>query len=328
MPAAIELDQSLEQFVVRRLPNEDEHRRDGQLGDLARLHVLQRDARHLLVAFDALDHGVPGEGEPRVRARPVLEDLARLERVAAVDEVDLARVPRDEEALVERGIAAAHDRDLDVLEERSVAGGAVAHALARQFRLAGHAEVVVLRPSGHDHRTREVLLAGGRDPKAAVLCAFERGRAFVDELRPELLRLLEDVLGEVEAVHALGKARVILHEVGRRNLTARDHAFEDDGGTASAGAIDGGGQPGAAAANDRDITFSHCQSLGAFASGTISHQDTKNQRTPRDVFSFFVSLVAWWPTAPSATRRGLRRCASSGHSSGGSRQSCPSVRRP
>src|SRR5207253_727260 len=113
-------------------------------------------------AVDLLDDGV--EDLLDLARGPHLLDQDRLCPVLAapVDQVDPAPVPGEEGALLDRGVAAAHNRDLGALEERAVADRAVGDALARELVLAWDVELARLASGRDDHRgSAELAPVGG-----------------------------------------------------------------------------------------------------------------------------------------------------------------------
>ena len=109
----------------------------GQLAGLAGHGVGQRDRGELVVAVQRGDRAVPHQLELRVGEGAVLHDLRGAQLVAAVDEVDLLGEAGEERGLLDRGVAAADDRDLLVAEEEPVAGRAPRDAVTGQPVLVG-----------------------------------------------------------------------------------------------------------------------------------------------------------------------------------------------
>ena len=103
-------------------------------------------------AVDRGDLGVPDELDLLVVEGALLHDLRRLERVAAVDHVDLVGEPGEERRLLHRRVAAADDRDGLLAEEEAVAGRAPREAVAREDLLLGQAELAVGRAGRVDER--------------------------------------------------------------------------------------------------------------------------------------------------------------------------------
>jgi len=102
----------------------------------AGLRIAQPDALHVGVAEDLLDSRVVVDLDLRVLDRPVHHDPAAAELVAPVEEVHLGGEPSEVGRLLEGGVTAAHDGDLLVPEEETIACRARAHATAAQTFLA------------------------------------------------------------------------------------------------------------------------------------------------------------------------------------------------
>src|SRR5947207_14594174 len=78
------------------------------------------------------------------------------------------RMPGEHERLVEGGVAAADDADLSSCKEGAVAGGAMGHALAEKFLLAGDSQGAQRRAGGDDDRARPQPLARAVDDAVAA----------------------------------------------------------------------------------------------------------------------------------------------------------------
>src|SRR5690606_40480093 len=205
---------------VRRETDEDEDARDLQLAERAdavevvpavrRARALQDQPLHTVrIALDPLDDRVRDDLDLRVPEDTILDDLLRAELVAAMDQIDLLRIARQEVRLLARGIAATDDRDRLAFEEGAVTDGAVAHAAARELLLARDAELVRRAAGREDDRRRHVALAGLRLDRPRT--PRVRGRRVTndprDRLRPdlaaELLRMARHPLGKLEAADVL-----------------------------------------------------------------------------------------------------------------------------
>ena len=92
--------------------------------------VLQLQAGDLVLAVDVLNVGVPDEADLLVGQGTVRHDLGSPQRVAAVDDGDGLGELGQEQGLLHRGVAAADDGDVLVLEEETVAGCTPADAVA------------------------------------------------------------------------------------------------------------------------------------------------------------------------------------------------------
>ena len=77
----------------------------------------------------------------------LLQDPRRAELVAAMDDVHLLGVAREEVGLLDRGVAAADDGDALIAEERAVADRAVRDALARDSLSPGMPSLIGVPPA-------------------------------------------------------------------------------------------------------------------------------------------------------------------------------------
>ena len=80
-------------------------------------------------------------------------------RIAAVDHRDLVGEVGEEQRFLDGGVAAADDRDLAVLVEEAVAGGAGRDAEAAELLLGGQVQPVRLRAGRDDQRVAGVGVA-------------------------------------------------------------------------------------------------------------------------------------------------------------------------
>src|SRR5688500_17342107 len=132
--AVLHLELALEDRGVRRVADRDEGAGDR---DLARAAVAGAAQPHAgdagVVAEHLVDRVVPDDLDlagALLLEQLVLHDLLRAQFVAAVDEGDLAADVGQVQGLLDRGVAAADDRDVLVAEEEAVAGGASGDTLA------------------------------------------------------------------------------------------------------------------------------------------------------------------------------------------------------
>src|SRR3954464_4579854 len=124
-------------------------------------------------------------------------------------QIHLVRITSEEVRFLGRGVPAADDSDRLLLEEGAVTDRAVGHALPGMFQLAGYAELHRGAARGHDHGRRAIHLALARLRIELAVLALANGRDVdaVSELRPELLRVGLELLGELVAEDAL-EARI------------------------------------------------------------------------------------------------------------------------
>src|SRR5581483_10609248 len=137
-----------EEGGVRVVPDGHEEAVGGHLPRLAVGRALQPQSLDLQVAEDLVDDGVEHEVELLVALGAVDHDLRRAELVAPVHEVDAGREFRQEERLIEGGVAAADDVDVLVAEERGVARGAGGDAAALVLLLGRDPEKPRARAGG------------------------------------------------------------------------------------------------------------------------------------------------------------------------------------
>ena len=117
----VEVDNALDQFVARIVPDGDKEAGCGDDRLPARHEVAQADARELVDAVEALDRGVPGEVDLGVRLGAVDHDLGGAQFVAAVDDRHLVGEASEERRLLHGRVAAANNHHVLAPEEESVA---------------------------------------------------------------------------------------------------------------------------------------------------------------------------------------------------------------
>ena len=94
------LDEPPHAVVVRRLADEHEDARNLEVGELARLHVLEHQVLHDAVSLDALHDAVLDGDDLGVGHRVLDGRTVDAELVAAVDDVDLGGELREVDALL------------------------------------------------------------------------------------------------------------------------------------------------------------------------------------------------------------------------------------
>src|SRR5256886_5333881 len=140
----------------------------GTLGDGAGAQVAQRCAgnlRRLGDPEDLLDDRVPHHLDLRVPEQPVLQDLLGPQTVAPVHERDPPSVIGEIDGLLDRGIAAADDKNLLLAEEEPVTGGAGRDAKAAKSVFSRDAKPARLCPGRQDDRVADIEIPriAGRD---------------------------------------------------------------------------------------------------------------------------------------------------------------------
>ena len=196
------------------------------------------------------DGRVPGELDLRIRPCAILEDLAGAELIAPVDHRDLTRELGQEKALLDRGVATAHDRDLLLPEERRVARGARRDAEPAQFTLVRYPELSRHRARCHDQGVagafRGILEGDSKGPIREVHGA----RVAADEVGTETLRLGLHAVDELGSLDPLREAREVLDVGGRVELAAELATLDDDRFQVRTGRVDRRGQSRGSRAQD------------------------------------------------------------------------------
>ncbi len=245
--------------------------------DVAAAAVLRRAQAHAVdaavVAQHLVDHVVPDRLDRPgldLGEQLVLQDLLRAQGVAAVDQVDLAGEVGEVERLLDGGIAAADHRDLLVLVEEPVAGGAGGHALAHELLLRLQPQVLGAGAGGDDQRVAGVL--------AAVTGQAERAPGQVggvdvveDHLGVEALRVRLHPRHQVRAHQAVGIAGPVVDLGGGHQLAAHLQAGDDQRLEVGAGGVDGRGPAGRAGTEDDDagvLVRGHCYDSDSWSAAT------------------------------------------------------------
>src|SRR2546426_2729546 len=148
----------IEKLHVRLEADEDEDPGDRQRPGPSGHHVFQGDLLHLaLFTFDFGHDAIGDQLDLRILARRLHQNRLGAKLLAPVDDVDLARVARQEDALLQGGVAAADHRDHLFLEEGAVTDGALRHAAALELTLAGNAQFLRLAARRQDYEIGHIL---------------------------------------------------------------------------------------------------------------------------------------------------------------------------
>ncbi len=131
------------------------------------------------------------------------------------------------------------------------------HTGADQVLLTRDAETPVRRPGRDQHRMALDLLPAGQS-QADVAGLSTLGGDLIDAHGAEQFdlvttRLCDESLGEVRTANAFGEAGIVVDALGDAGLAAEPAAFDHHGVNAFSGRIDRGGEPGRAAADDREV---------------------------------------------------------------------------
>src|SRR5258706_8710177 len=188
----VEIDLVDEQLGVRVVADRDEHAGDGDLTGRVGLDVAQQQTLDAAVADHRFDLAVPAEFDLRVREGAVLHDLGGAQFLAPVHERHLVGETREERRFLDRGVAAADDRDLLTAEEEAIARRARRYTVTEQLAFGVESEHARLRSRRDDDGVSRVLRVVYPDPL--------RVRGEIDaigvggyELRTEAHRLLAEL---------------------------------------------------------------------------------------------------------------------------------------
>jgi hypothetical protein len=273
----VEVHHALEGDGVGDVADAEEHRGDGEdvldagdgIFEAQALDVFFFDAEHLFDggAGEELDVGV-GHGALK-------HDLGGAKFFGAVDEGDFGGEASEEEGFFHGGVAAADDGDLFSGEEEAVAGGAGADSVADEGLLGGEIEPACAgagcddEGAGVDGLVAEVEGEG----MFGEIDGAEMGHA---QLGAEADGLLLHVLDKVGALDAFGPAGKVFDQGGDGELAAGLVAFEDERLEVGACSVDGGGESGAAGAEDDSVArrvFRHKSFLSVNARRRKKMQD-------------------------------------------------------
>jgi hypothetical protein len=188
-----------------------------------------------------------------------------------VHDRDLGRELGEEGRLLHRRVAAAHDHDLALLEERCVTDGAVRDPAALERLLGLEPELARVGAGCDDDRLGAVLRVTDPDAERA-LGEVDAGDIVRDELGAEALRLLAEVLHHLRPENARRVSGIVLHVARDHQLAAPSEAFDNERVEVRPRGIQGRGIAGGASA-DHDH-FAHVARAHCFLSVDRIHAST------------------------------------------------------
>src|SRR2546430_8440749 len=224
----LQVDAMIEKLHVRLEADEDEDPGDRQRPGQPRHHVFQGDLLHLaLFTFDFGHDGIGDQLDLRILARRFHQNGLGAKLLAPVDDVDLARVARQEDALLQGGVTATYHRDHLFLEEGAVTDSALGHAAALELTLAGDAQFLRLAASRQDYEFGHILAVLRLDD---FLTAFlpddgAPGRLQVDA---DFERLVSHALRQLGTRDVI-ETGVVFDRLGIEQLTTRSAPLEKHG---------------------------------------------------------------------------------------------------
>jgi len=250
----VEVQQAPEGMGVGDVADAEEHEADGKDVLFAGDEAFEAQAFDVffLDAEDLFDGGAGEESDVGVSHGAIEHDLRGAEALAAVDERDFSGEAGEEEGFFHGGVAAADDGDLFAGGEEAVAGGAGGYAMADEGLFAGQIEPAGACSGGDDEGAGvDGLFADVEDEgMGSEVDGGEMGHA---KLGAEADGLLLHVLDELRALDAFGPAGEVFDQGGDGELASGLVAFEDEGLEVGTGSVDGGGEAGAAGAEDDGV---------------------------------------------------------------------------
>ena len=169
-----------------------------------------------------------------------------------MDERDLVAEARQEQRLLQGGVATADDEDVLVAEEGAVACCARRDAAALEPLLGVEPEPARARAGGDDHGPRGVLRV--LDPDAeGTLGEVDARHVVGDELCPEALGLAAEVGHHLRPHDPVGVAGVVLHVARDHQLAAPVEALDHERRKVRARCVKRSRIPRGAAADDDQI---------------------------------------------------------------------------
>ena len=200
------------------------------------------------------DSRIPYNLNLRVVEHAGLHDFRSAERIAAVHQVHLGCEGRQEQCLLQCGVAAADHCDFLVLEEEAIAGCAPGDAVTGESVFALDVELTDLRTGGHDDGLRQVNGAVCGVDLLHVAGEFDLLHVLVADVCTETLSLLADVLHQLGALDALNESGEVLHLGGvHEGAAGRQGAGEEDRLQLGACRVDCRGVAGGAGAHNNDV---------------------------------------------------------------------------
>ena len=177
------------------------------------------------------------------------------ELIPAMDQGDLGTGPGQKQGVLKGGVTAPHHSHRAIRVEGAVAHGAVGNALAHQFLLAGQAQGAVAHTGGQDQSPAFPHRAVGDDLEAGA-AGPEVGHRLILHLDPQVLRLLKQVLCQLDAGHR-GDTGIVLHQRGEVDLPPWGVPLQHQDAFARPGGIHGGRQAGGTCAHHNNICHIH-----------------------------------------------------------------------
>ena len=228
------------------------------MGDFSHSGVPQGQAGEAFRSLQGLHHGGPQQREVGGLLRPLHQNGIRPEVRPPVDHRHMAADVCQIQRILQGGAAASgHCHILSGVK------GSVAHSAegdAGQTILARKAQGPAPHPGGQDYRPGGIGTVVGDHPAGRAALDLQRLLQFDSGLQG--LGLAVQPLRQFSAGHG-GQARKVFHLGGGGDLPAEALPLQQQNGLSCPAGVDGGGEPGRAAAHDNDVEIlvHRCSSL-------------------------------------------------------------------
>ena len=242
-----------ERVVLRLLANGDEQAADIERRLGGGRGIFQQQPRKRFPAPQRFHDGVGVKDHVCAPAQQLDEPRFSAESLAAVNQVYGAAIGREQQRILQGGVAAAGDRDVRARKERPVADRAVGNAGAGQAFLVFKAEAAVAHAGrNNDAAAENRVPVVRRNAQTSVSLPFESGDGFKIRLRAEIQNLRQQPVGQFPSAD-LRKSRIIFHAGRKRNLSAVAAAFEQQRAFSGPAGIQRRRQAGRTGADDNDV---------------------------------------------------------------------------
>jgi MFS family permease len=173
------------------------------------------------------------------------------EGVTAMHQIDLLTQIGQIQRVFQRRVAAADDRHRFPLKEAAVAGGAIGHAAAHQFALAGHAQLPLFGTAGNDHAASLIGALAGIH-RFDLARKIDPGNFIIGHLGTAGLGLLSH-LGRQFGTGDIDKAGIVGNLISRSRLSTGEKRLDHQGFQSRATGINARRKAGRAGTDNNQI---------------------------------------------------------------------------
>ena len=172
-----------------------------------------------------------------------------------MDQGDLGAGPGQKQGVLKSSVAAPHHSHRTAGVKGAVAHGAVGNTLAHQLFLAGQSKGTVAHTGGQDQRPAFPHRTVGDNLEAGA-AGLEVGHRLILQLHPQVLRLTEQVLRQLDPGHR-GDAGIVFHQGREVDLSPGGVSLQHQDALARPGSVHGGRQAGRPCAHHNNICHIH-----------------------------------------------------------------------